>query len=126
MLVAALLALPAGSAAKGGGGQVDRLAAQQCKAERQELGRSGFRKKYGAQRGMRSCIRRIRARVKAAAETGARDCQAELAEIGLADFNEAYGDDETGAGAMEECVREVVEAVLDDDYEDDGGTEDED
>jgi hypothetical protein len=66
-LAAVLLAvLPASAAGKAGGKSVDRLAAQACAKERQQIGKAAFRKKYGERATSRACVRRTRSRVKAA------------------------------------------------------------
>src|SRR5439155_23276360 len=80
MIAAALIALPAGAAAKQQGGQVEGLAAQQCAQEKADIGKKAFRKRYGVKRSMRACTRRVRPQVVAAAGTATQDCQAELTE----------------------------------------------
>ncbi len=127
ILVAALIAQPAAATAKQGGGEVTKLAAQRCKQERQELGRTGFRKRYGARNQMRNCIKRTRSRARAASQTAATACEAELAQIGSARFIEEYGSDETGFDAMEECIAEGIDELLDhgDHEEEDDGSEEE-
>jgi hypothetical protein len=113
ILVAAVLALPA-SAAAGQGGQVSSLAAQQCSHERAAIGKKAFRKKYGTKHTMRNCAKRNRTQVVTAIRTANDDCQAELAEIGAANFVEEYGDDPTDSVdyAMEECVSESIDELL--------------
>jgi hypothetical protein len=126
ILVAALLALPASTAA-GQGGQVSTLAAQQCAQERSSLGKKAFRKKYGAKKAMRACVKRNRAQVAAAARTASQNCQAELGEIGEADFIDEYGDEPTDPleSVLEECVAEGVDEILNpEDYVDDGTDDD--
>ena len=126
ILVAALLALPA-SAAAGHGGQVSTLAAQQCAKERSSIGKKAFRKRYGAKRTMRACVKRKRAHVAAATRTAVQNCQAELGENGEADFIDEYGDEPTDPleSVMDECVAEGVDEILNpQDYVDDG-TDDE-
>jgi hypothetical protein len=119
---AALFALPAGSAASGGG-QVTSLTAQKCAKERAAIGKKAFRKRYGAKHPMRACSKKAKGEVAAAVGTANSDCQDELAEIGLADFIDEFGADETDTldNAMAECVDESLNP---DDYgdvgEDDG------
>ena len=91
---AALLALPAGSAASLGG-QVSSLTAQQCSQERAAIGKKAFRKRYGARHTMRSCARRTKSQVAAALNTANSDCQDELAQNGVAEFIDDYGEDTT-------------------------------
>jgi hypothetical protein len=126
ILVAALLALPA-SAAAGQGGQVSRLAAQQCAQERATIGKKAFRRKYGAKRTMRACAKRNRARVVAAISTAGQDCQAELSDLGETNFIELYGDEATDPvdSAMEECVAEGVDDLLNPDDSSDDSEDDE-
>ena len=120
------LALPSAAAAKGGA-PVDKLAAQHCAQERHDVGRKAFSKRYGSKHQMRSCIRRSRGKVGAAAETANSDCQAELAAVGPAEFTDLYADDPGDLSeAMDECVAEGVDEILDpeddvdDESEDDG------
>jgi hypothetical protein len=127
LLLAALLVLPA-TAAAGEGGQVSSLAAQQCAHERGTSGKKAFRKKYGPKRAMRACVKRNRARVAAAVGTAAQDCRAELSDLSETDFVDEYAD--LGADsvdtAMEECIAEDVDELLNpDDYVDDDGSDDE-
>jgi hypothetical protein len=120
---AALIALPAGAAAKQGG-QVESLAALQCNQERADVGKRAFVKKYGAKHTMRSCVKRTRPRVNAAMGTAAADCRDELAESGTTEFIDYYGDDPTDSidNAMNECIAEDVDEILNpDDYVDDPG-----
>jgi hypothetical protein len=120
--VAALLALPAGSAASAGG-QVTSLTAQQCSQERAAIGKKAFRKRYGATHTMRTCAKRTKAQVAAALNTANADCQDELAQNGLADFIDEYGEGatDTPENAMAECIAEDADEILNpDDYVDDG------
>ena len=119
-ITAGLLLLPAGAAA-GQGGQVSSLAAQQCAQERATIGKKAFRKKYGAKRTMKSCVKHTRSQVVAALPSANSDCQAELAEIGTDEFIFDYGEDETSslADAMSECVAEDVDGILNPDTGDD-------
>jgi hypothetical protein len=121
ILAAALIAFPAGAAAKQSG-QVESLAALQCNQERADLGKRAFRKRYGAKRTMRNCAKRLRPQVVTALGTASADCQEELAESGAAEFIDDYGDDPTDSidNAMAECVAEDVDVILNpDDYVDD-------
>jgi hypothetical protein len=127
IMVAGLLALPASPAA-GQGGQVGTLAAQQCAKERADVGKRGFRKRYGSRHTMRSCAKRHRAQVVSAVTTAGEDCQAELADLGAADFIDEYGDEPTDSVdyAMAECVAEDVDEILNpEDYVDDDDGSDE-
>lgn len=130
LLLAALLVLPATAAAGQVGqvGQVSSLAAQQCAQERGTSGKKAFRKKYGPKRAMRACVKRNRARVAAALGTAAQDCRAELSDLGETDFVDEYADlgVDSVDTAMEECIAEDVDELLNpDDYIDDDGTDDE-
>jgi hypothetical protein len=113
-IVVALLALPAGAAAKQGGGPLDRLTTQQCAQERLDLGKKAFRKRYGAKHTMRNCVRRNRAQVSSAAQSAGQDCQSELAAEGVETFIDEYGDDPTDSldYAMSECISEGIDELL--------------
>jgi hypothetical protein len=122
---AALIALPASAPASHGGhrGAINGLAAQQCAQERADIGKKAFRKKYGAKHTMRTCTRRIVPQVASAVGTANSDCQDELAQGGVADFIDSYGDDALTPvdAAMQECVAEDVDVILNPcDYVDDG------
>jgi hypothetical protein len=119
---AALLALPAGAAASQGG-QVTSLAAQQCAQEKSEIGKKAFRKRYGIKHAMRACGKRTRPQVAAALGAAAVDCQSELAQSGVAEFIDDYGEDvtDTVEAAMEECIAEDTDEILNpDEYADEG------
>ena len=122
---AALICLPAGAAATPGG-QVAGLTAQQCNQERAELGKKAFRKRYGAKHTMRNCTKRTRTQVVGALATATQECQNELATDGAAEFIDTYGDDPTDSvdAAMDECIAEDVDYLLNpDDYVDEGTDE---
>jgi hypothetical protein len=118
-----LLAVPTGASAKARSGQVDSLAAQTCSQERQDIGRRAFAKKYGSRHSMQTCIRRNRTRVQNAVNTATADCQADLNSMGIAGFIDEYGDDASTAltDAMDECLADDVDSILNPDDEDDGG-----
>ena len=119
LAVAALLALPAVAPARQSGAGVDRVAAQQCAKERQDIGRNAFRKKYGGRQGMRNCIRRSRGPARSALQQAQAACQAELSQMGTDAFNDEYGTDDTGSDAFDECVAErLVPPGSDDDSDD--------
>jgi hypothetical protein len=124
-ITAGLLLIPAGAAA-GQGGQVNSLAAQQCAQERATTGKKAFRKKYGAKRTMKSCMKRTRPEVAAALPSAHGDCQSELAQIGTTEFIDEYGEDETSSldDAMNECIAEDVDVILNPDDGTDDTTDD--
>jgi hypothetical protein len=126
ILLAAVLAFPAGAAA-GQDGQVASLASQRCAQQRAAMGKRAFRKRYGEKHTMRTCIRRNRARVATAVAAATRDCQSELSDLGQADFVDEYGDDPTDSidSVMAECVAENVDEILNpDDAVDDSSDDD--
>jgi hypothetical protein len=120
MLVAALLLLPV-SAAAGQTGPVNGLSAQYCGQERATLGKKAFKKRYGAKRTMRTCVKRNRKFVVSAIRVANEDCQDELAMIGSLDFIDEYGEDPTDSvdNAMTECVAEEIDLILSPDTGDD-------
>jgi hypothetical protein len=120
MIVAGLLALPAGAAAKQSG-PVAGVAAQQCAQERATVGRRAFRKRYGAKHTMRNCVRRNRAKAASTLNSAADECQQELAQLGPEEFILDYAwDEETIENAMSECISDTVDEALDpDDSSDD-------
>jgi hypothetical protein len=62
--------------------------------------------------------------VRAALRHASSECLAELAEIGPLEFAEDDGTDETGSDALEQCVDEAAELLMDPDV-DPGEEEDE-
>jgi hypothetical protein len=89
------------------------------------MGRAAFAKKYGAENPMRSCVRRNRARVRAALRSANEACQEELAELGPDEFAEEWGSDDTGFDAMAECVAFTAEdSLLPEDDSDDASDDD--
>jgi hypothetical protein len=124
ILVAALLLIPSGATARGGG-QVPSLAAQQCAQERAQLGKKAFLKRYGEKHAAKNCMKRMRGLVATALPPASTDCQDELAEDPVS-FIEDYGETESSsiAEAMQECVAEGVDMALHpEDYVDDGSDE---
>jgi hypothetical protein len=126
MVAALLLVFPAGAAAAGGG-QVQSLAAQQCRQERSDSGKRAFQKRYGRKHAMRTCIKRTRPRVAAAVDPAGQQCQAELTQDGVTEFLDDYLDDVGSVHeAMAECVAEAVDELLNpDEYVDDDEIDDE-
>jgi transposase len=92
---------------------VDQMAAATCAKQRKAIGGKAFTKKYGKRRSMQNCIRRTRARVRAAQSQAEQECAQELAEVGFADFAEDYGSDETGSDAMANCIADETAFILD-------------
>jgi hypothetical protein len=108
-LLAALAAAPAAPGAK----SVDKQAQSTCAQERKAIGRKAFVKRYGeGPRGMQACVRRTRAKVRAAQRAAEQSCQAELAALGLTQFIEDYGTDDSGWDAMSNCVAETADGIL--------------
>lgn len=104
--LAGLLALTGGAASADASGSLVRsLAAGQCAAEKQDIGKKAFRKKYG-KKGMPACIKKGRAAARQAVSVATQDCQAELEEFGLESFLEDWT-------SFEECVGDYAEWELD-------------
>lgn len=112
ILVAALLALPAGAAARQGG-PVSAVAAQHCAQERASIGKRAFRKRYGARHTMRNCIKRSRPKAASVLASATQTCQQQLAQSGPEQFILDYAfDEDTVENAMSECVADTVDALL--------------
>lgn len=116
-LALAMLALPATAVAKPS--KVDRKnAAQDCRAERGEIGVEAFRDKYGANKNKRNafgrCVRQgAREKVaerRAERREAAGDCRTERAEIGVEAFREKYGSNRNKRNAFGKCVSQTVRA----------------
>ena len=118
--VAALFALPAASAS--GATLVGTLAADACAAEKADLGKKAFKKRYGAKKPMKACIKRAKPQARAAVDEATDECLWELEE---------YGDEEFYAewGTFSACVEDYAAWIMDgggfEDEEDEGGEEEE-
>jgi len=90
------------------------------------MGKKAFRKKYGAKKTMKSCLKRTRPQVAGALPTASSDCQAELAQFGEVEFIDTYGEDPTDSldSAMQECISEDVDEILNPDDGTDDTTDD--
>ena len=74
---------------------------------------------------MRVCAKRTRPQVADALVTAGSDCKDELAQIGPADFIDEYADDPADlSGAMDECVAEDVDQILNPQAHTDDGSDD--
>lgn len=116
-LALAMLALPATAVAKPS--KVDRKnAAQECRAERAEIGVEAFRDKYGANKNKRNafgrCVRQGAreelAERRAERREAAQDCRAEREAIGVEAFREKYGSNRNKRNAFGKCVSQTVRA----------------
>jgi hypothetical protein len=115
VLVAALIALPAGAAARPSHKAMhDPQAAGMCGQERAKLGRQAFRRKYGLEHPGRACVKVTRQLINAAGRVATDECRDELASLGPEDFIDEYGEDATSTvdDAMSECIAEVVDVIL--------------
>jgi hypothetical protein len=102
-VIGALLAVPAAAPAKGG--LTGSLAASACSAEKKQLGKKRFAKKYG-KKGMAVCIKRTRGAAQRAIAVATVECQAELDEYGLDEFLLDWS-------SFEECVATYAEWEMD-------------
>lgn len=112
-MLLALLVLPGGVSAQPRG-LVSQLAAGDCAAERADVGRKSFRKRYGRKRGMAVCIKAHRAEARRAIGVATAACREELDEWGLDEFLADWE-------SFEECVATYAEWELDGGLEDDPG-----
>jgi hypothetical protein len=111
IVLAALLAVPAGAAAKPD--PAKRAAIAQCKSERgkTKATRKAFKAKYHS---FRRCVRQEtaeeRAELRAARMNAAKECRAERADANFAathdgkSFREFYGTNKNGKNAFGKCV----------------------
>ncbi len=109
LTVALVVSLTAPAAASA---QVDpvQMASAACATEAKQLGKKGFRKRYG-RKPRPKCIRRAAEAVSGAVAVSVSDCQLELDVFGLEEFLDEYG--ATYEAALDECIREGVDFELD-------------
>jgi hypothetical protein len=115
--VAMTLPAASGMANSHAKGEVKRLAAKQCQAER-NADRAAFRSTYGRP-AMRNCIRENRPEIRAERREAIRECKAERAED-IDAFRDAYGTNSprgenaqgTNRNAFGVCVRSAVRAEI--------------
>jgi hypothetical protein len=70
---------------------------QACKAQRQLLGKTAFRVKYGATKAERNCVKGV----LPSARTAAKTCRTERKTLGPAAFKAKYG----GPSALNRCIK---------------------
>jgi len=78
-----------------------RMAVQECKQERRELGREAFREEYGGQHPFATCKREHVAELEDQVKAAADECRAEAEELGRKEFREKYGP----GHPLRNCVR---------------------
>lgn len=83
-----------------------RVAREECRTERQQLGRDAFRAKYGAPQAFRHCVRQHGKADRAKVRAAARVCRAERRGSGKEAFRAKYGTPH----ALRNCVRAHVTA----------------
>jgi hypothetical protein len=85
-----LTALPGAAAAPGAGTSstnlVNTLATDACVAEKSEIGKKAFKKRYGAKKAMKACVKRARPDARRAVAAGTEECLAELQDFGEEEF----------------------------------------
>jgi hypothetical protein len=120
-----LLALPGGVAAgptatASGANLVNALATDACAAEKSDIGKKAFKKRYGAKKGMKACVKRNKADARAAVTEATDECLWELEEYGDEEF---YGE----WGTFSACVEDYAAWIMDGGgfEEDDEGDEEE-
>jgi hypothetical protein len=105
--VALALAVPAGAAAAP---DATNLAVRSCKAQKKNLGKAKFERKYGAH-AMRTCIQKARRPASEAIASATSDCNEELALYGPTELIADY-ERPTVETALEACVIDDVEFEL--------------
>lgn len=111
----AMTALAAGMLAggavakKNGTPSAKKLASQQCKEEKQELGNKTFKELHGNKRAMRSCKRENLGEEQEQIRNASQECRAERDEDEAA-FTETYGTNPNGRNAFGKCVSGKVKA----------------
>ena len=92
-----LLVLPGAATAKptaaaSAANLVNALAADACGAEKAEIGKRAFRKRYGAKKPMRACVKRAKPDARNAVGEATDECLMELEEYGSEEFYARMGD----------------------------------
>ena len=114
-LLLALLAVPAISL--GGGkakGKDVQNAARLCKAQRDAIGVSDFRKLYGTNKNRKNafgkCVSKLAKQQAENRENAAKACKAERDEIGADAFKDKYGTNKNKSNAFGKCVSQHAHA----------------
>lgn len=108
-----VVALPASSSAAGG--LIGTLAADACATKKAELGKRAFRKRFGAKRAMRACVRQTRDEARRAVDEATAECLWELEEFGEEEFYLEWV-------TFSACVEDYAAWIMDGgSFEEDGG-----
>ncbi len=111
LALVALFALPGAatagpSASASASSLVITLATDACAAEKSEIGKRVFRKRYGAKRAMRACVRKTREEARRAVHEATAECLWELEEFGPHEFYLEWG-------TFPACVEDYAAWIMD-------------
>jgi hypothetical protein len=116
--IGAALAVPAASS--GSPTLVNSLAAGACQAEKSEIGKRAFKKRYGAKKPMRACVKRARAAARVAVGEATAECLWELGEYGSEEF---YSEWATFSACVEDYAAWIMDGGGFEEEEEDEGDE---
>jgi hypothetical protein len=124
-----LLALPgaavaAPTASASASSLVTTLATDACVAEKSEIGKKAFKKRYGAKKGMKACVKKAKPQARQAITEATDECIWELEEYGDEEFYYEWD-------SFTACVEDYAAWIMDgggfeDDDEEDTESDDED
>jgi hypothetical protein len=122
------LALPGAaagaSASASSASLVNSLAADACQAEKASIGKKAFKKRYGAKKAMKACVKRARPAARTAVASATDECLLELQDYGEEEF---YFEWETFSACVEDYAAWIMEGgtfeeeEVEEEEEDDGG-----
>ena len=106
-----LLVLPGAATAKptaapSAASLVNALAADACATEKAEIGKRAFRKRYGAKKPMRACVKRAKPDARKAVGEATDECLWELEEYGSEAF---YSEWETFSACVEDYAAWIMD-----------------
>ncbi len=100
---------------------VNALAADACAAEKAEIGKRAFRKRYGAKKPMRACVKRAKPDARNAVGEATDECLTELEEYGSEEF---YAEWETFSACVEDYAAWIMDGGgFEEEEEEDEGDE---
>ncbi len=114
-----------GSSLAAPGQSDEKNAAKRCKAERERIGETAFKAKYGTNANKANAFGKcVSAQTKddeadespsqeQAKENAAKKCKKLRAEMGVEKFRETYGTNANGANAFGKCVSKLAKKLLD-------------
>lgn len=124
----ALIALPgaapaAPTAHTSGSALIETLAKDACAAERADIGKKAFKKRYGAKKAAKACLKKARPEARLAISEATDECVWELNEYGDEEF---YAEWDSFTACVEDYAAWIMDGGEFEDGEDAGDDDDDD